>query len=67
MDDIPYSHIRVIYVSCLRALELALCNICNIFILQMALVVLTIITCWNYAGFQWKIELIVWYIAIELF
>jgi len=44
MDDIPYSCIRVIYVSRLCVLELALLNVLNIFILQMALVVLTIIT-----------------------
>ena len=44
MDDIRYSRNRVIYVSCPCALVLALRNVRNIFILQMALVVLTIIT-----------------------
>jgi len=44
MDDIPYSRIRIIYVSCPCVLGLALRNVRNIFILQMALVVLTIIT-----------------------
>ena len=44
MDDIRYLRNRVIYVSCLCVLGLALRNVCNIFILQMALVVLTIIT-----------------------
>jgi len=44
MDDIPYLHIHVIYVSRLCVLGLALHNVHNIFILQMALVVLTIIT-----------------------
>ena len=44
MDDIRYSRNRVIYVSCPCALGLALRNVRNIFILQMALVVLTIIT-----------------------
>jgi len=50
MDDIPYSCIRVTYMSPPCALGLALRNVRNIFILQMALVVLTIITllklCW---------------------
>ena len=41
MDDIHYSHIRVIYVSHPCALGLALRNVRNIFILKMALVVLT--------------------------
>jgi len=44
MNDIPYSHIHVIYMSRLCALGLALRSVHNIFILQMALVVLTIIT-----------------------
>jgi len=44
MDDIPFSHIRVIYVSRPCALGLALRSVRNIFALQMALVVLTIIT-----------------------
>ena len=50
MKDIHYSRNRVIYVSCLCVLGLALHNIRNISILQIALVVLTIITqlklCW---------------------
>jgi len=50
MDDIHYSHIRVIYLSRPCALGLALRSVCNIFALQMALVVLTINTllklCW---------------------
>ena len=41
MSDIHYSRIRVIYVSRPCALGLALRNVRNIFILQMALVVLT--------------------------
>jgi len=44
MDDIPFSRIRVIYVSRPCALGLALRSVRNIFILKMALVVLTIIT-----------------------
>ena len=44
MGDIRYSRIRVIYVSRPCALGLALRNVRNIFILQMALVVVTIIT-----------------------
>ena len=42
--DIRYSHIHVIYASRLCALGLALRNVRNIFILQMVLVVVTIIT-----------------------
>jgi len=44
MDDIPYSCVHVIYVSHPCVLGLALRSIRNIFILQMVLVVLTIIT-----------------------
>ena len=44
MGDIRYSRIRVIYVSRPCALGLALRNVRNIFILQMVLVVVTIIT-----------------------
>ena len=44
MGDIRYLHICVIYVSCPCALGLALRNVRNIFILQMVLVVVTIIT-----------------------
>ena len=53
MGDIRYSCIRVIYMSRPCALGLALHNLRNIFILQMALVVLTIITqlklCWIFS------------------
>ena len=44
MSNIPYSRICVIYMLCPCALGLALRNVRNIFILQMALVVVTIIT-----------------------
>ena len=44
MGDTCYSHIRVIYVSRPCVLGLALRNVCNIFILQMALVVVIIFT-----------------------
>jgi len=44
MGDIPFSRIRVIYVSRPCALGLAFRSVRNIFALQMALVVLTIIT-----------------------
>ena len=44
MSNIHYSRILAIYVSCPSVLELALRNVHNTFILQMALVVLTIIT-----------------------
>ena len=44
MGDIRYLRIRVIYVSHPCALGLALHNVRNIFIMQMALVVVTIIT-----------------------
>jgi len=44
MGNIPYSHIHVIYLSRLYALGLALHNVHNIFILQMVLVVVNIIT-----------------------
>ena len=44
MDDIAYSHIHVTYMSRPCALGLALHSVCNIFILQMVLVVLTIVT-----------------------
>ena len=44
MSDIHYLRIRVIYMLRLCAIGLALRNVHNIFILQMALVVLTITT-----------------------
>ena len=44
MSKIHYSRIHVIYMSHPCALGLALRNVHNIFILQMALVVLTITT-----------------------
>ena len=57
MDDIRYWHNRVIYVSCPCVLGLALRNFRNIFILQMVLVVLAIIT-------QLKLRWIsVWWVA----
>ena len=67
MDDICYSRNCVIYVSCPCVLGLALHNVRNIFILQMALVVLTIITQLKLRWISATDWIDVCYVTIELF
>ena len=49
MDNIPYLHIRVIYVLCPCAVGFALRSVCDIFLRKWPLVVFNIfVACYNF-------------------